>query len=439
MEQTTDKAEPQAPGNDGQPNHAEIKPATPSGSPRTGSKRRLASDPASPTPSPGSPAIPFDMMGPDFPLNPPEGVHPMMWRLLTTIQKDVSKLDDIPNRVAVMEDLVDNNGSDISMLKNTVELLVASDKTLSGRLLRAEAVFTRQQQEITDLKCRSMRDNLIIKTSGEKYKELKNENTDTTVRKFLREELRIPDTEGIQINSSHRMGQATAAYNRMLIARLPKRRDHTKVFDNVKALQGTTFSISKQVPAEIDERRQFAWAEYKEAKSEKKPARFDGGTLVVGGEPIKRYNPVQLPISSNVLQQRCSPSLAVGTSDVVADGSHTFQAWASPAYSTYDVREAYDQLLHFPELAGATHAPYAFRFQGAGSNPQEIFFSDGDTNAGVMMVRIIRELSAENLVVFVAHYTGEHPTSLSRKKKVECLASVIGGAVMSITAAEKPK
>ena len=56
----------------------------------------------------------------------------------------------------------------------------------------------------------------------------------------------------------------------------------------------------------------------------------------------------------------------MGTSDVVADGSHTFQTWASPPYSTYDVREAYDQLLLIPELAGATHASYVFMFQGAG-------------------------------------------------------------------------
>ena len=129
----------------------------------------------------------------------------------------------------------------------------------------------------------------------------------------VQEELRIPDTEGIQINSFHCMGQAMAAYNRILIARLPKRCDHTKVFDNVKALQDTTLPISKQVPAEMDECHQFAWAEYKKAKSEKKPVRFDGGNLAMGGEPIKRYNPVQLPIASNVVQQRCSPSLAVGT------------------------------------------------------------------------------------------------------------------------------
>ena len=94
-----------------------------------------------------------------------------MWRLLTTIQKDASRLEDISNRVIVVEDLVGNDGSDISMLKNIFELLIASNKTLSGRLLRADAVIIRKQQEINDSKCRSTRYNLIIETSSEKYKE----------------------------------------------------------------------------------------------------------------------------------------------------------------------------------------------------------------------------------------------------------------------------
>ena len=106
-----------------------------------------------------------------------------------------------------------------------------------------------------------MRDNIIIKTYGDKYREFRGENTDDTVRKFLSEESRIPNSEGIQINSSHRMSHASASYNRMLFARLLRRHDHNKIFDNIKALQGTAYTITKQVPQEVDERRQFAWAE----------------------------------------------------------------------------------------------------------------------------------------------------------------------------------
>ena len=173
------------------------------------------------------------MMGLDFPLDLPEGVHPMTWKLLRTIQKDVSRLEDIPNRVTAIEDQVDKDRTEISVLKHTVQILVASNKTLSSCLLRTEVVIARQRQEFTDLNCRSMRDNLIFKTSGDTYKETKNENTDTMVRSFLHEELRISDTDSIQINSPHRMGYATADYNWMLIARLPKHHDHSKIFNNI--------------------------------------------------------------------------------------------------------------------------------------------------------------------------------------------------------------
>ena len=164
----------------------------------------------------------------DFPSTPPEGVHPVMWDMLRTIRRDVAKLDDITTRVTAIEDQVDNDGTEISMLKHTVQHLVASNKTLSGRLQRAEIVLSRQEQELSDLRCRSMRDYIIIKTSGDKYREFRGENTDDTVRKFLSEELRIPNSQGIQINSSHRMGHASASYNRMLIARLPRRHDIIK-------------------------------------------------------------------------------------------------------------------------------------------------------------------------------------------------------------------
>ena len=123
-----------------------------------------------------------------------------------------------------------------------------------------------------------------------------------------------------------------------------------------------------------------------------KAALFNEGILVVGGEPVKRYEPTQLPTVS------ISSTLVIGNSEFLVDGCHTFQAGDTPVFSTYELWEGNDQLLQLPELAGATHAPYAFRYHGDGGNPQENF-SDGDTTAGLVMVCIIRKLSAENLAV----------------------------------------
>ena len=370
--------------------------------------------------------------GCDFPKEPPEGVHPMLWNMLRIIQRDVSKINDVQSQVSAIDDQIEKDGTEIAKLKLTTEQLISANKTLTGRLLRAETTIQRQQAQIVDLKTRSMRDNLIIKTSGATYKEIRDEKTDVTIRKFLRDEMRIPDAEGITINSSHRMGQASGNYNRMLIARIPKRGDHNKIFDNAKILHGSNYSITKQIPPEIDERRQFAWAEYKKAKSEKKPARFDGGTLVVGGTPVSRFQPLTIPAIGTSLRGLPSPTLACGSSDVTVEGHHTFQAWAIPAQSVGDVREGLDQLLQKGDLAGATHVPYAYRFTGVDGRLIENFESDGDTNAGIQTIRILRELQAENVAIFVAHNAYGEP--IPRRKKNECLASVISGAVMALTA-----
>ena len=68
----------------------------------------------------------------------------------------------------------------------------------------------------------------------------------------------------------------------------------------------------------------------------------------------------------------------------------------------------------------------------------ENFHSDGDTSSGLSMVRILREQSTNNVAVYVAHY---HALGrpLSRRKKTECLASVIGGAVTALTVAIGPR
>ena len=403
---------------------------------RPSAKRALSPDTNSPTNSIEN--MDMESTIPDtitFPDAPPEGVHHNMWKMLKSIYKEASKVSHIENRLEIIDEMLDNDGAQIAVVKDRLERLEASNKTLVGRLLRAEAVISRQQTEITDLRTRSMRDNIIIKTSGAKYKEIREENTNGTIKKFLNDELHIADTDTIRINSSHRMGQASGGYNRMLIARLPKREDHKKIFDNASSLKGTNYSISKQIPAEVDERRQFAWADFKQAKAEKKPVRFDGATLVINGDPITKYEPDNLPTSGNTLLGLSKSTLPRGASEVTIEGDHQFQAWAVPARCISDVREGLDQLLQLPELSGATYMPYAYRFDD-GRGSYENFHSDGDINSGLSMVRILRELSAKNIAVAVAHHAMGRP--LTRRKKMECLASAIGGAVMALSAVVTP-
>ena len=58
--------------------------------------------------------------GQAFPDAPPEGVHRNLWGMLKMIHQHVSKMNGLENRVAIMEDQIDNDSSDIAQLKATV-------------------------------------------------------------------------------------------------------------------------------------------------------------------------------------------------------------------------------------------------------------------------------------------------------------------------------
>ena len=110
---------------------------------------------------------------PPFQDSPPDGVHPNLWGMLKTIHKEAAKIGYLDDKIGIIDDQLDKDGADIVQMKVTIQQLVSSQKTLVGRLLRAKTVIKRQQSDLTDLKMRSMRDNVIIKTSGNKYKETK--------------------------------------------------------------------------------------------------------------------------------------------------------------------------------------------------------------------------------------------------------------------------
>ena len=231
------------------------------------------------------------------------GLHPWVIDMLVAIKNDTAKafenVSDLENRVAILEDQADNDGGAISQLQAQMNGVLESNKTLFGRLVRTESRLERQKAEIVDLKSRSMRDNLIIKSKGNTYKETLNENTADKFRQFAKNELRVADAERISITRAHRMGSAYGDNNRMMIAKVSYDADQRRLFNNASALKNTGFSISKQVPPEIEERRQFGWPDYKRAKDEGQNARFDpAGHLVIGDSLMSKIDPVPLPTTS---------------------------------------------------------------------------------------------------------------------------------------------
>lgn len=357
-----------------------------------------------------------------------------LWDMLVSIKADTAatnnKLDCLDNRVLVLEDQHDHTGTEIAKMKESMAEIIESNRTLVGRLLRAEIQIDRQKTEITDMRMRMMRDNIIIRTKGNDYKANRDEDTASVFRNFVTREMRVADADKIHISRAHRMGQPSGDNNKLIIAKVPSDQDHKRIFANARSLQKTNFSISRQFPRETEERRQFSWPAFKSARAAKTPARYDGARLVINNEPVTKYEPAYLPAFSSSIQGN-SHAMNWGISDPLVENGHTFKAWATHVKDLQGVREAYDKLLQHDEAAGANYVSYGFRYN-ANESPMENFVSDEDNGAGLHIIKTLRSKQANNVVVFVAHMIPDTHVNITMKLKMNSISQVVAGSLMSL-------
>ena len=367
-------------------------------------------------------------------LETPVGVNPALWQMIKSIKQDTAGIIDIvcdmDDRVLILEDQADNMGNDIAKLRAQYNEIVLSNKVLSGRLYRAESQLNMQYAEIVDLKSRSMRDNVIVKTKGETYKEHNDENSAAVFRKFIASEMRVPNAERMMITRAHRMGTAYGDSNRMLIAKVNFDHDQRVIFANASALKNTDYSIHKQLPIEIEERRQFAWKDYKRARQLKKPSRFDGGRLIVDGTVVDKYNPVVLPVASSLISGNVMRPIVTGVGSVVVDGDHEFQAWVAKVNELQDIRNALDSILKLDIASAVDYIPYAYRLGTGNGTHMANFDSNHDGNSGLVLLRKLQSMKLDNTAVFLTH-KGKAP--LSYRSKSECITKAIESAVEILT------
>ena len=105
--------------------------------------------------------------------------------------------------------------------------------------------------DITDLKYRSMNNNLIFTGLFESSREY----TEGILRKFIKNELGME--EYIEFGYAHRFGQRETLDRkpRPIVARCIYNRKLTLILQNAHKRRGTYFGIREQFPAEVEEKR----------------------------------------------------------------------------------------------------------------------------------------------------------------------------------------
>ncbi|XP_060551565.1 uncharacterized protein LOC132713112 [Ruditapes philippinarum] len=125
------------------------------------------------------------------------------------------------------------------------------------------------RDEITDIKCRSMRDNLLFFNLPEE----KDENCEQKVLNFIEKEMKIlAAIENIKLHRAHRLGVYRSTKVRPIVAKFAYFPDRERVRASAKTLSGTQFGVAEQFPREIMETRRKLVPIMKKARDEGKEA-----------------------------------------------------------------------------------------------------------------------------------------------------------------------
>ena len=186
-----------------------------------------------------------------------------------TVKELKEKNIDIENSTQVMSDLFEDVKHNCSSNKTEIDTLKRRFEEVVERtsIRREELREHRQEQEnmktdITDLKCRSMKNNLIFTGLFESPREY----TEGILREFIKNALGIE--EYIELGNVHRFGRRETPDRkpRPIVARFIYYRQLTLILQNAHKLRGTYFGIREQFPAEVEEKRRTLYPVVRDCK-----------------------------------------------------------------------------------------------------------------------------------------------------------------------------
>lgn len=196
--------------------------------------------------------------------------------LLHEVIKDIVELKsavDFTNKL--MEDLKKENEllkTNVSTLQTTTEKLCKENKQMKAELL--------------DLKCRSMRNNIVV--MGVKEEETENYTvTENLLKQFMKKELKMSDEQvaDVEIERAHRIGRKKDPKKpRPIVARFLNFKMKMSVLERGRELKGTSLSINEQFPQEILERRRVLYPIMKSNRAQNIKVRLTMDKLYINNQ-----------------------------------------------------------------------------------------------------------------------------------------------------------
>lgn len=213
---------------------------------------------------------------------------------------EVSLLESINNKLKILEllhaDIKDLKAS-LEFSQSQIDTLVLENSELKRNVTNLSTQITHltnenkiMKEQILDLQCRSMRDNLIF--SGIPLPTATPDNPEKAIQDFMQSSLKIPPetVNRITFHRVHRLNSKDSKKPPPIIAKFEHYKHKELVKSKGKELKGTSFGLNDQFPKEIQERRRALLPIMKQLRQEGKRATLSVDKLYVNGTIYRDRN-----------------------------------------------------------------------------------------------------------------------------------------------------
>lgn len=330
----------------------------------------------------------------EIPDNPDVSYNKLIHTFLNYIQNDVTEIKK------TVQQLVTDNIELENKLTHTEKRLSLAE----GQVTQLQTKVAAQDAMITDLKCRSMRDNLVIKGINEGPQETW-EDTKQKVTNFMKNALKMPNVHEDMIDRAHRSGTNNAQGPRQIIAKFRTSTARNSVFQYVKNLKDhKNLSVQEQFPPEVQEQRKRLWPKFKEAKSDpRNKVKWATDKLIINGKAF----------SAKDDDQQIDPTTDVDSKIKVYHTEHTtvdgnvFVGHSAKVSKESEIPQVLAALLKDRVYAGANHTMYAYR-TGRTNNMKESCKDDGEHGGGSALLKQMKDQNTTNTIIIVSRWLGNH-------------------------------
>ncbi len=202
--------------------------------------------------------------------------------------------------------------------------------------------------------------------------------------------------------------------SRALLVKLPIASQLQKVMKYVGNLAKTGHFVTKQLPAERKERKQFVVPYFKKGKAivDQKTQLLDD-KLLINGQLQRKYLPPKLPVKIDHDPDR---TIQIFNSVPISEGGSTFYGFAAKASCEAEIRNVLDEHLKSQENATASHVVYAFSYNDPIQGQVTNFDSDGDFGLGTVLTRILDEKDISDRVLILTRSCGPQFQHIGKRR-----------------------